>query len=166
MFLEHINLRLKGLSIPENILVLDTIEEIATFMCYNPVTNKLCGYLCYDYTASKEKRNDEKGRYYIMSKNPVYWTLKPLEYTRPVYLVEGVWDAVALIAAGYQAIAVLSNDPKHLNQTLKLLPTKTIAVCDNDKAGLKLAYYADTHVVCSSKDPGDMTLEEIRELLG
>lgn len=171
-FIEHLKTRMRShqtsvLLINGGLLKIDLEAEVATFLVYNPFNGKLCGYQQYDPAKSKDKRNDEKGRYYLYTnKEHCFWVAAPIDRSKPLYLVEGIWDAVALIDAGFQAIAVLSNNPKPLKQYLNLIHDNKIAVCDNDAAGMKLSKYSDgTSIICTHKDPGDMTREEIINML-
>lgn len=81
--------------------------------------------------------------------------LEFLNYDDPLlFVVEGVFDAVRFHNMGLNCLAVLSCDPKHLKEWLRLLPFYKVAVCDGDKAGLKLAEYGDHSFQCKEgNDP-------------
>ena len=92
---------------------------------------------------------------------------------KPLYVVEGIFDAIAIRHAGYQAVATLSN--KLLPAQLAILKKyKTIVlVPDNDKMGHELVksaaslIYSTELLVCklpsNKKDASDCTVQEIIE---
>ena len=92
------------------------------------------------------------------------WGLETVSQDKPLYLVEGVFDACKLHNLGLSALAVMGCDPKHLQSWLATLPHKKVAVCDGDVSGRKLAKYADHAVFLPlGKDVGDLTVEELTE---
>lgn len=145
-------------------------NEVVTFPLWS-CTGQLLGYQKYDWRADKLKNNDGHGRYYTYRRKDwlTFWGLGliNLNSNKPLYLVEGVWDAISVNNAGYDCIAVLSNNPQQLKNLLRCLPRKVIAICEGDKAGKMLSRVADGAVYLKEGvDPNDMSKEGICELLG
>lgn len=69
-----------------------------------------------------------------------------IDWSQPVYVVEGIWDAITVQNTGRNCLAVMTNNPKHLWSWLKTLPVPIIAICEGDKAGKKLAKTGDFSV--------------------
>jgi hypothetical protein len=161
---------------------LDNEEFVATFMLYAPGTGKLVGYQQYRPFAPKTSDAAAKGlarqslRYFthdVEGELALFGTETLSMYDGPVYLVEGIFDAVKLHALGLACLAVLGNGavPKRgvkgspLQNQLRAMNRRVVGVLDNDKAGEALAELCDEVFVCTAKDPGDMTLEELKEFL-
>ena len=147
----------------------DVDLEIVTFPLWN-VSGRLCGYQAYNWKSNKKKRNDSKGRYwtYRTKESDSVFGLEFIDLfsTEPLYVVEGIWDAISVLSAGYRCIAVLSNTPQNLKPWLRTLPCKTIALCDGDKAGKMLSRVCDDKIILpEGKDCNDMTIEGIKEIL-
>lgn len=128
----------------------------ASFPLYN-LMGQLVGYQKYTPTAPKQSktvRPDELKYFTYTPTNKVTaYGLHLLKSKYPyVILVEGVFDACRLHRLGFNALAVLSCDPKHLKEWLTLLPYKKLALVDGDSAGLKLAKYAEAYVQCPSNE--------------
>ena len=148
---------------------IDRLDEIVTFPLWS-CTGQLLGYQKYDWNADKLRNNDTKGKYYTYRRKDwlTFWGLDLIDLSsvEPLYLVEGVWDAVSVNNAGFRCIAVLSNNPQQLKNLLNCLPCKTIALCDGDKAGKMLSRVTDERIILpEDKDPNDMTQQELIELL-
>lgn len=148
---------------------IDRFEEVVTFPLWS-CTGKLVGYQKYDWNSDKLRNNDIKGKYYTYRRKDwlTFWGLDLIDLSseEPLYVVEGVWDAVSVLNAGYRCIAVLSNNPKGLRNLLNCLPCKTVALCDGDKAGMMLSRVTDVRVVLpEGKDCNDLDSEELQSLL-
>lgn len=168
-FLDHISLR--GLNLYKQHAIVDSLNEIVTFYLYD-LQERLVGYQQYNWKGSKHKRSTMEGKYYsyITSGRKGIWGLDTLDpgEGEPIYLVEGIWDAIAIQRLGLNAIAVLCNNPKHLTKELQQLRvmynTDIVAVCDGDTSGLMLAKYSDSAVRlpegedASSLDPVDLAM--------
>ena len=148
-------------------------EEDATFLFYN-LSGQIIGYQRYNPLGDKKGRNLENGKYYNYQThiNDVrttamlgVWGLETYDYRYDLlFLVEGVFDAVRLHNLELPAIACLTNNPKHLRNWLLCLDRKIIAVCEDDKAGKKLANSADGAIMLSNgKDLGELTDDEVEE---
>lgn len=153
----------------------DEEDQVAVFLLFN-LAGQIVGYQQYRPWSVKVKRNNPKdSRYYTYvsgDKHSKAVTAFGLETIKPsskvVFVTEGVFDACRFHNEGQSAIAVLSNDPKHLKNLLFLLKAQytLVAVCDNDAAGKKLARFCDKSWMCpDGKDPGEMTNDEIQTVI-
>lgn len=143
--------------------------ETACFYLFN-LSGEFCGYQQYRPGASKTHKNSpKKGRYYTYLKDGSLgvWGLETFNFRKDLlFLTEGVFDACRLHNLGLPAVAVLANDPKRTRFWLRTLNRRTVAVCDNDEAGRRLANSCDTALFCAAgKDLGDMTENEVKDLL-
>lgn len=148
---------------------LDLETEVLTFPLWG-CTGKLLGYQKYDYRADKLRNNHSKCKYYTYLRKDwlSFWGLEfiNLSSKEPLYIVEGVWDAISVLNAGYRCIAVLSNNPQQLKGLLSTLPCRTIALCDGDKAGKMLSRVCDERIILpEGKDCNNMTEEELKEII-
>jgi hypothetical protein len=158
----HLNTELYSVIVNED-------DDVATFLLFN-LSGQVVGYQQYRPGATKEKRNDPRnGRYftYITPDTLGVWGLETFLFKRDVlFVTEGIFDACRLHNLGLPAVAVLSNNPRGLHSWLHSLARTVVAVADNDKAGLALMKFGDKALVCDTgKDLGDMTDEEVKELL-
>lgn len=138
--LEHLEQR--GMNPALYNLHCDDEEGVVCFYLYN-FTKDFVGYQQYRPGSDKKKKNDEGyGRYFTYLKNNKdgFFGLEYENGSNVYFLVEGVFKAAKLHSLGYQAVAVLGNDPKRLRSLFRVLRTKykLIGVGDNDKAGSKL----------------------------
>ena len=169
-FREHLALRLPCIdpsSRPWKDVHIDYENEIVTFELRNPFTLQLSGTQKYDWKAAKEKRNYGKYLQHCAKGSKILFGLEYIEdYSRPIFLVEGVFDALSMRQHGFQCLALMSNNtPKDVKTYLLNLPN-TIAICDGDSAGLHLAKYTKRHVVCEEgEDPNSMPKTKLLELL-
>lgn len=147
----------------------DMRKELITFPLWN-LSGQLIGYQQYNWKATKDKRSKEDGRYwtYNAKENIAVYGLDTIDWSKPLYLVEGVWDAITVQNTGRNCIAVLTNNPKHLRNWLSCLPVKIIAICEGDEngEGYKLARYGDSAIYLKvGKDPNSMGEAAMDELL-
>jgi hypothetical protein len=159
---------------------LDEENEVATFYLWN-LSGQLVGYQQYRPGASKFSKDLKKAeqKYFTWIARPysdlklhpkiALWGLETLSYMGPVFVIEGVFDAVKLHALGHAAIACLSNDPKQYKNFFHLLQTQrdVIPICDRDPAGKRLAKLGSRALTVPApfKDLGDMPLCEIERFL-
>lgn len=146
----------------------DETEGVATFMLFD-LSGALCGYQQYRPSAGKERKNHPReGRYYtyrIDGRLPVFG-LQTWGWSRELFITEGIFDCVRIHNLGFAAIAVLSNDPKHMRSWFRAMSRTIFAVCDGGPSGIKLAKYADRHVACpEGRDLGDMADDEVRKTI-
>ena len=151
-----------------NFVSWDDVEGTACFPLWN-LSGKMVGYQQYRPDGDKKAYNHPKlGRYYTYCKDNIgVWALETLDTRSDViFVVEGIFDAVKLHLLNLPAVAVLANDPKHIRPWLNSLGRATVAVCDNDAAGRKLAKSCQYALyVKDDKDLGAMTLSEAREFV-
>lgn len=141
--------------------VLDFQNCAATFLCWN-FAGGLTGYQRYRPFGDRKIFNDPNlGRYYTY-RNKDYptvtvWGLESYYVSDgPIFITEGIFDAARLTERKQSAFATLCNaPPKDYKNWFQMLNRPVIAICDNDKAGLKLADYADSFEVVPKGDLGD-----------
>jgi hypothetical protein len=146
-------------------------EEVTHFLLFN-LSGQIIGYQQYRPAADKTRKNDPRyGRYYTYcgGGSGGVWGLETFYYSRnTLFITEGIFDAVKLHNLELPAIAALANNPKHIWPWLKIVrETRTIiGICDDDEAGRKLRSVCDLTIACpDGKDLGDMTNEEVKDLL-
>ncbi len=149
--------------------VIDEHERVATFYLYN-LSGQIIGYQHYRQDASKERHNHPKdGRYFTFRKQPTVavFGVESLHLTpNLLFVTEGVFDACRLTEKGMSAVAVLSNDPsRDVANWLSILPRTTVAVCDNDKAGKRLAKFCQYAEFTKEHDLGDSSDEFVNALI-
>lgn len=163
-FYQHILERCKGSEIN---IVMDYHTQTVVFPLWN-LSGILVGFQNYKWGADKKKHNNKEGRYWtFLTKGKLgVYGLDSYKKDEDLYIVEGIWDCIAVQATGRCCIAVLSNNPKHLKSWLDTLPNKIISVCDGDKAGKLLAKYGDKYIILpQGQDAGDLTIDQLtREL--
>lgn len=171
------HLRSRGIDSKRTGVILDKKSGIVTFLLYN-LTGQLVGYQRYNpkgHKFSNSNKDPLMAKYYnYVIKDPetktrmlAVWGVDTIKIGRPLFIVEGIFDAAKIHNAGYPAIAVLANDPKHLKSWLKTFPNKRIVIYDNDAAGkklVKLGHKAYT-VPEPYKDLGDMPQKEATKFI-
>jgi hypothetical protein len=150
----------------------DYEQEIVTFYIW--CGTKLVGYQRYHWR--EQKTRDNLGKYYTYVSKPhrqcACWGTDDLLGYGPLFIVEGIWDAVRIKNCWRDSLALLTNQPsKQLRWWLRnVFHNRTIiAILDNDenKQGLKLAKAADKHFVVPKQgtDIGDMSDDEAAKWL-
>lgn len=152
----------------------DDEDRVASWLLYN-LSGNLVGFHQYRPDSDKSCRNDPKdGRYYTYvgghkkDRRLTMWGLETLtDRDNYLFVTEGVFDACRFHNYGYAAVATMSNDPKHLSPQFRLFTDiTTVAVCDGDSAGRKLAKLCDvSYTVPDGKDCGDLTEKEFYNFL-
>jgi hypothetical protein len=148
-------------------VIIDEPAGVATFLLFD-LSGAVSGYQQYRPAAEKVRKNDqEHGRYftYKSTGRQAVFGLESWRWSRPLYIVEGIFDCVRLHNIGYSAIATLSNDPKQLAEWLWTINRPIYAVCDSGDGGEKLAAFAHRHVTCNGGDLGSMTDDEVARTL-
>lgn len=146
---------------------IDEENYLATFYLWN-LSGGLVGFQQYNPRSSKKKSNcPRECRYYTYRKQPTVsvFGVESLYLSETVFIFEGIFDACRMISLGYSSIATLSNDPKELRDWIWCLNRKTVSVCDNDKAGIKLKKYSDNFIVCPEKDFSDSSDEFVKYVI-
>jgi len=167
-FLDHIEERMRGVYHQVSLRTpMDLDAGLATFYLWN-LSGQLKGILIYNWKGNKLGNNVSGGRYQVINPSgPVLfgleWFNENLPYT---FVCEGVFDALSLMPYG-NAVAVFSNEAGVVKQQLDLLPGKTVAVCDGDKAGSLLSKWTDYTIHCpKGEDPNSMKKSDLKALLG
>lgn len=167
-FLDHVQYRMGAVyhqvSLKSN---LDLENQILTFYLWN-FSGQLKGFQRYNWKGDKKKNNSKDGKYFsICPSGPALYGLEWFNENLPyTFVCEGVFDALSLMPYG-NAVAVFSNEARVVKQQLDLLPGKTVAVCDGDKAGSLLAKWADYSIQCpAGEDPNSMKKSDLKALLG
>jgi len=107
------------------------------------------------------------GRYFTITPRGTLacWGIEALDpKKKDLYIVEGVFKASALHMTGRNALAVLSNNPKHLKSWLHTLPYRLIGIGDGDKAGRHMQRVAGEGFQ-SDFDLDEYSTEELDQLL-
>lgn len=120
----------------------DDVEGVVCFYLYN-FAKDFVGYQQYRPNADKKNKNHPTdGKYFTYLKNDKdgFFGLEYQNDSNVYFVVEGIFKAAKLHSLGYQAVAVLGNNPKRLKSLLRVLKRKykLVAVGDNDSAGSKL----------------------------
>lgn len=149
--------------------IIDEVNDVATFYLWN-ISGQLVGYHQYRRMAAKTRSNDPRdGRYFTFRKSPTVavWGLESLHLTPKIlFVTEGIFDACRLTEKGVSAVAILSNDSSSsVGNWLSILKRRIIAICDNDRAGKKLARFGDEAIFMDQKDLGDASDESVDALL-
>ncbi len=129
----------------------------ADFLLWN-LSGKIDGVQYYNPAYPKKHENPIYCKYFSRFTNGgAVWGLETFKRERGyVFLVEGVFEATMLHFIGLNAIAVLGNNPKSLKPWLAALNLVSIAICQGDKAGQKLADIAERAIhLEDGKDCGD-----------
>ena len=167
-FLEHIKYRARD-NFDKICRWVSVEEQKVVFPLYN-LSGKMVGYQNYYWKGSKSQNNIESGKYFThQDRNKLgfigveWWQCS---HSGPLFVCEGAWEALALSSLG-NSIAVLTNNPKHIRQQLDVLPLKTVAVCQNDRAGLELGNLTDEMVVLPKRrDCDELSKLDLEKLLG
>lgn len=145
-------------------------EGVVSFPIYQ-LDGALVGYQQYRPFAPKAVPNNPRlGRYYTRIRPDKYsvWGLESWKFSNTLFICEGIFDAAKITASGYSAIAILSFDTTQATKAwLKTVRTMrdTVAVCDNDQSGKRLAKYATRHITVEKyHDLGDMPVSLVASL--
>jgi DNA primase len=145
--------------------------SIITFLLYN-LSGQIVGYQHYRPNILEKgiKNNPYEGRYFTKApKNTIavfgWEVLNPDD--RTIYIVEGVFKAATLHRLGFNALAVLTANPKPLAALFRALRGRyrIVAIGDGDKAGGELVKIVGEGV-CSLFDLDEMSDSDVRELVG
>jgi hypothetical protein len=143
---------------------LDDENSTVTLGLWN-LSGQLVGFQQYKPLAGKGRCEDPSDMRYFSIAGKVGKHSKLLAFgvelldrrQRVLFLTEGVFDAVPFHNRKINALATMTNNPKHLKSWLMSLGYHLVALCDGDSAGQKLANVAHEAVYLpEGKDPGDM----------
>lgn len=132
----------RGLDPDKYQCVLNHEENEVTFFLFN-LSGMLTGYQIYRPLSTDKKTNDPKsGRYFTYSKpgQDAIFGFEANTGKGPLFVFEGLFKAVKAHKLGYDAVAVLTSDPKRMRPFFRILrATRPVyAVGDADPAGEKL----------------------------
>lgn len=148
--------------------VLDFEDDVLTVYLTN-LCGQFVGYQQYRPTVEFKRLNlPNEARYFTYSprQTTACWGLETLDPSKKdLYLVEGIFKASALHCLGFNALALLTSNPKPMKSWLHTLPYNLIGIGDNDKAGRGMMNIAGKGFQ-SEKDLDEHTLEELTVLLG
>lgn len=147
--------------------VLDFDNNVLTVMLPN-LAGQFVGFQQYrpDVTVKKTNHSTE-ARYFTYSQRGVNacWGLEVLDPTKPdLFLVEGIFKASALHMLGYNALALLTANPKPMKSWLRTLDHNLIGIGDGDSAGRYMAKIAGQGFQ-SEVDLDEYTLEDLNSVL-
>ena len=148
---------------------IDYDNEVVTFYLYNQ-SKQLVGFQQYKWKGSKKHSKDIKPcdmKYFTHCKDKIgvfgidSWKHKD----KPLVLVEGVFEQLRL-QKHVDTVAVLCNNPRHIKSWLFAQPRETVAVCQNDKAGMILAKSCDRAIFLpEGVDTDELSDVQLTELL-
>jgi len=164
--IEHLESRRCDTSLYKGLALTPTT---ATFPLWN-LSGQLVGFQQYTPNAPKQAKKPSEGRYWTIFNQKNCQTAFGLDVlgskSKPLYLVEGAFDACPLHNLEENCLATLSNNPQHLKMWLRSLGYYTIALCEGDKAGRMLSKVADEAIYLpDGKDIGDLTYKQIKEII-
>lgn len=146
----------------------DLDEGVVTFYLQN-LTGQFTGYQQYRPGSINKKCNDPKqSRYFTYSREGLdcYFGLESLNFSKTLFLVEGIFKAAVLHRLGFSALAVLTNHPKRMKPFFRILrkTRNLVAIGDPDAAGQKLVNTIGAGF-CSPKDLDEMSDSDLLNIL-
>lgn len=158
---KYLKARRLDVSLYPSITVDSTIKTV-TFPLWS-LTGRFVGMQAHKPLAGGfQREKPSEARYFTLLPDPASrltaFGVDLLDSTQKVlFLAEGVFDVSPLHCRGINALAVLSNNPKHLKSWLHSLGYFLVALVEDDAAGKKLANIAHEAIYLEDgKDPGDM----------
>lgn len=147
--------------------VLDLENNVLTVMLPN-LAGQFVGFQQYRPEV-KEKRTNHpnEARYFTYSQRGVTacWGLEVLDPNKPdLFLVEGIFKASALHMLGYNALALLTANPKPMKSWLRTLRHNLVGIGDGDDAGRYMPRIAGQGFQ-SELDLDEYSLEELDMLI-
>jgi DNA primase len=143
-------------------------EDVVVFPLYN-LAGQMFGYHHYRRGEEKALNNDPyESRYFTRVREGyvAYWGVESWTYSNTLYVVEGLFDAARLHSVGLSALAVFCNNPVRLHKWLDNLARPVVAVCDGDKAGIKMASNFNRYVLLpEGEDVSSLSDEAFKQLL-
>lgn len=147
--------------------VLDTDNSVLTVYLPN-LAGQFVGFQQYRPLVQEKRVNHpSQARYFTYSQRGVNacWGLETLDSSkRDLFLVEGIFKASALHMLGYNALALLTSNPKPMKSWLYTLDHNLIGIGDGDKAGRHMVNIAGQGFQ-SEIDLDEYTLEELDALI-
>lgn len=147
--------------------VLDIDNRVLTVYLTN-VAGQFVGFQQYRPEVTAKKTNHpSEARYFTYSQRGVNacWGLETLDYSKHhLFLVEGIFKASALHMLGYNALALLTSNPKPMKSWVHTLPFELVGIGDGDSAGRHMAKIAGKGFQ-SEKDLDEYTLSDLESLI-
>lgn len=152
--------------------------ESVVFPLWN-LSGKLVGYQAYNWKSEKIRKSDnpKEQRYFTRlpkGSHAAYGLqLIPEGYLGPIFLVEGIWEAIFGFAHGIPCLATLGCDPKGLKGWVDTISNEVYTLSQPDLAGKKLRKFGKSGYIGLSGDLDDCLMDggwsgvpkEIREIL-
>ena len=147
--------------------VLDLEDSVLTVYLPN-LAGQLVGFQQYRPLVDSKRLNDAReARYFTYSQRGVNacWGLETLDPNkRDLFLVEGIFKASALHMLGYNALALLTANPKPMKSWLRTLNHNLVGVGDADSAGRYMAKIAGQGFQ-SEIDLDEYSIDELYHLI-
>ncbi len=148
----------------------DEDEGVATFPILTQI-GQMVGYQQYRPSAGKERKNHPRqGRYYTYTSERArgVWGMESWRFSQTLFLTEGIFAAAQMTRQRVSAVALMSNDPKHLSNWLLCvrMTRPVVAICDHGEAGVRLAKFGHlSHQMPPSFDLDDASEEYVSRLI-
>ncbi len=170
MFDIHAHLNSRYMNTSNHVVWINVEEQMAVFPLWN-LSGQMVGYQNYRPLNPKEPNNDPKsGRYYTHRNKDMVsvWGLETWNFSRTLFVCEGIFDACRLTNHGASAIALLSNNPT--DATKRWLWTvrqfrPVFSVCDSGPSGRKLASLSHKSHTMVLSDLGDSSEYFVLQLI-
>lgn len=147
--------------------VLDLDNNVLTVMLPN-LAGQFVGFQQYRPEVTAKKTNHAtEARYFTYSQRGVNacWGLEVLDPNKPdLFIVEGIFKASALHMLGYNALALLTANPKPMKSWLRTLRHNLVGIGDGDSAGRYMQRIAGQGFQ-SEVDLDEMDLESLDQLI-
>jgi hypothetical protein len=146
---------------------IDKENEVVTFPLWN-LSGQLVGYQKYRWDKPKANSNNPlEQRYFTRLARGVIgiYGLQnlPVGYLGPIYIVEGVWEAIVGDSYGITCVAILGVNKAGVSKSvlgwINSLPNDIIPLCQADKAGQCLSKINPNRAIYLQKDLDDLIIE-------
>ena len=146
-------------------------EECVTFPLWS-LSGCMVGYQTYKPYAEKKGKELIKRRYYTkltradgkhVALTAFGLHLLPTSKRKPLFVVEGIFDAAKLHKLGLPCLALLTSSTEYLKSWLWSLGFEIIPICEGDEAGLKLSTLSTSGrsiFLPEGKDLGELSEKE------
>ena len=164
-------------------LLIDKDSNIATFLLFN-LSGKVIGYQQYNPAGSKSFRQSPDGKFKDLAKYWTYvtkgernkreiavWGLETYDWSKELFVTEGIFDAAKIHNAGYAAIATLTNDPQPVKEWFRIISKqkRLISILDNDESNagdaLRNISLESYKTPDPYKDLGEMPQSEVNDFI-
>lgn len=149
----------------------DHFTQTVTFPLWN-LNGEMVGFQAHKpLKQGMQRGKPSEARYHTIiptkAKRQTAFGVDLLDSSKKVlFVAEGIFDVAPLHARKANALALLSNDPKHLRRWLRSLGYIIVALVEGDKAGKKMAKVGHkVEWLPEGKDPADMSDSWFDELV-